>query len=122
MIGGYDIIMELKDILYPDLENSILNICRKYWPELSVVYDEIGGETLKDRTESDRSEFFIHKTEEDKKLWDELGADDKTFNTMIYVIIEKQHKQMTLVLDNPNEPEDIVKILKEIKEYASTKD
>jgi hypothetical protein len=112
MIGGYDIYFKIKDIHYPDLEAGLLEVCRRHWPEVVVEYDAEGGFTLEARIAGSRSEFFVYKTQTDRELWDNLGATADTFNTMIYFIIDKPEKELTMVVDDPFRPEDIVDIKK----------
>lgn len=89
MIGGWDHIFKTT-LPYDEVEKGILDICREQWPAMVVEVDH-----------TYRTEFFVYRSEKDKKDWDDLGCVDETANSMIYVIYDPE--TLTIVTDDPKE-------------------
>lgn len=100
-IGGIDVILHAKSINI----DKVIAILRQYW----------AGGILEDDDYEGRREFFFYNSANSKELWDDEGAVEPAFNSMIYVILDKSDDldQLTLVLDNPYDPP-VAKIISDI--------
>ncbi len=99
-IGGYDLLFDKPSgMTYADLEAGILKVCKSFWPDMVIEYDDLPD------SPPTWHEFFIYENQRAKDLWDEKGYSRRyTHNSMVYVIIDEEYKHGchgTIVVDNP---------------------
>lgn len=93
----------------PIADNLIRLLVADHWPEMvyEIMTDRVGC-----------TDLFLYKNKEALKAWDEEGWSEINDETMIYVIIAKDYKEISITIDDDRKNqfivEDIIQFVRKI--------
>ena len=112
MIGGYD--YHISTTRGSEALDFAIRAIRVLWPAVILENGETGEVLCYENISfSTCREILAYQNPEYKSLWDALGADTATKNTMIYCLIDDD--MLTLVVDGDPSPQ-IKAFLESVKE------
>ncbi len=83
----------------PIAENLIRLLVEDHWPQMVHELMVCPDGTI---------DLFLYKDEEAKKAWDEEGWSETNDETMIYVILAKESKEISITIDDEQKNQFIV--------------